>query len=465
MKENKLADAIGGIDVRFIEEAEATAPSKRRSPRPRVLLAAALIAAALIAAAVCIVGFTAASRFYFAPGVGLIDDDSIAAPQVWACYDEITLGGAKIDAVVLSEGDEGYNLTVWVWRGEEVEQDPEQAMQGIPPKELSEFDVLIDGVACRRGNSHLSSSGFSSYTYKNVPFTAAPTLRDSEGNTTTVQLKAINETQYGYLRGIRIAPDVGLSLVPVSGTENVFAGELVDPRSAEIGTGSRNTYAYGSFLVTCDDGTVAKAFGDIPIQNTETIQNTAIEITKAGYGKGVTAIAPYRLNIIHTYDIHTEGHPRVTVTVPAKGEGYACNEILLDAGGIVCRLTRVDYGENGLQFTVETENNTGSPLISSIQGYIHQSYSMGPTDYTYLNGENNSHEIWPRNVTYNRETGTLEYMVKGVDSMTDGLWVTEEAKSGDKLVVILDRLSYNYTPENVGDPRDPQAFFGTITLK
>ena len=90
---------------------------------------------------------------------------------------------------------------------------------------------------------------------------------------------------------------------------------------------------------------------------------------------------------------------------------------------------------------------------------------MGPTDYTYLNGENNSHEIWPRNVTYNRETGTLEYMVKGVDSMTDGLWVTEEAKSGDKLVVILDRLSYNYTPENVGDPRDPQAFFGTITLK
>ncbi|MBQ3126778.1 MAG: hypothetical protein IJC15_06875, partial [Clostridia bacterium] len=448
MKENKLVDAIGEIDVRFIEEAEAAVTETRRSSRPRVLLCAALIAAVL-----CIVGFTVAGRFYFAPGVGIIDADSLTAPQVWACYDEITLGDAKIDAVVLSEGEEGYTLTVWIWRSEEVEQDPTQAMQGIPPKELSEFDVLIDGEVCRRGGTHLKTSGFSSYTYKNVPFTTSPTLRDSAGNTTTVALTAIDQTRYSYLRGIRIGEEAGMVLVPVSGTENVFVAELTDPRSVEIARGSRNTYAYGSFLVTCDDGTVAKAFGDIPIQNTETIQNTAIEITKAGYGKGVTAIAPYRLNIIHTYDIHTEGHPRVTVTVPAKGEGYACNEILLDAGGIVCRLTRVDYGENGLQFTVETENNTGSPLISSIQGYIHQSYSMGPTDYTYLNGENNSHETWPRSVSYNRETGTLEYMVKGVDSVTDGVWVTEEAKPGDKLVVILDRLSYNYTPENVGDPR------------
>ncbi len=458
MKENKLADAIGEIDVRFIEEAEAAAPKQR--PRPRVLLCAALIAAAL-----CIVGFTAASRFYFAPGVGLIDDDSITAPQVWACYDEISLGGAKIDAVVLSEGDEGYNLTVWVWRGEEVEQDPEQAMQGIPPKELSEFDVLIDGVECRRGGTHLRTIGFSSYTYKNVPFSTAPVLRDSEGNTTTVQLKTINETQYGYLQGIRIGKEAGMSLVPVSGTENVFVAELTDPRSAEIARGSRNTYAYGNFLVTCDDGTIARATGDMPIKGTKTIQSPAVEITKSGYGRGVTAITPYRMNISHAYDIHTEGHPRVTVTIPAKGEGYDCDELLLDAGGIVARLTRVEYGENGLQFTVETENNTGSPILGNVQGYVHMAYSMGPTDYTYLDGSNSSHEIWPRSVSYNRESGALEYMVKGVDSMTDGLWVTEEAKPGDELVVILDRLSYDYVAENVGDLRDPQGGFGTFEIK
>ena len=460
MKENKLVDAIGEIDVRFIEEAEAAVTETRRSSRPRVLLCAALIAAVL-----CIVGFTVAGRFYFAPGVGIIDADSLTAPQVWACYDEITLGDAKIDAVVLSEGEEGYTLTVWIWRSEEVEQDPTQAMQGIPPKELSEFDVLIDGEVCRRGGAHLKTSGFSSYTYKNVPFTTSPTLRDSAGNTTTVALTAIDQTRYSYLRGIRIGEEAGMVLVPVSGTENVFVAELTDPRSVEIARGSRNTYAYGSFLVTCDDGTMARANGDIPIRGAKTIQSPGIEITKSGYGRGVTAISPYWMNIFHTYDIHTEGHPRVTVTIPEKGSGYDCDEILLDAGGIVARLTRVEYGEKGLQFTVETENKTGSPILGNVEGYVHMAYSMGPTAYTYLDGAESNHEIWPRLVSYNHETGALEYMVKGVDSLTDGLWVTEEAKPGDELVVILDRLSYTYTAEQVGDLRDPQRGFGTFAIK
>lgn len=456
MKENKLADAIGGIDARFIEEAEAAAPVSRR-PRGRVLLIAALTAVL-----VCAVGFTVASRFYFAPGVGLIDGDSITAPQVWACYDEISLGGAKIDAVVLSEGDEGYTLTVWVWRGEAVEQDPEQAMQGIPPKELSEFDVLIDGAVCRRSGASMRTEGFSTYTYRNLPFTTAPVLRDSEGNTTTVQLKAISETQYGYLRGIRIGDDAWLALVPVSGTENVFAAELTDPRSAEIGAGSRNTYAYGHFIVTCDDGTIARATGDIPIKGAETIQTTAVEINKTGYGRGVTAITPDWFNIIHTYDIHNEANRRVTITVPAKGEGYDCDEVLLDAGGIVCRLTRVEYGENGLSFTVAAENHTGAAMVQKVQGDVHMAYSMGPTEYTYLDGSTDNHAIWPRPVSYNRETGALEYMVKGVDSLEDGLWITEEAKPGDELVVILDHLSYQYVAE-VTD--DPQGGFGTIEIK
>ncbi|MBR7184486.1 MAG: hypothetical protein IKD37_02640 [Clostridia bacterium] len=460
MKENPITDALGEIDPTYIAEAETAWQAAPLRPRARLIPIAALIAIL-----VCAVGFTMAGRLYFAPGMGIIDEDSLTAPQVWACYDEITLGGAKIDAVVLSEGNEGYNLTVWVWRGEEVAQDPGQAMQGIPPKELSEFDVLIDGAECRRGGSHLKTSGFSSYTYQNVPFTTAPTLRDSEGNTTTVRLKTINETQYGYLRGIRIGKEAGMALVPVSGTENVFVAELTDPRSLEIARGSRNTYAYGNFLVTCDDGTIARATGDIPIKDAKTIQSPAVEITKSGYGRGVTAITPYWMSISHTYDIHTEGHPRVTVTVPERGEGYDCNEILLDAGGIIARLTRVEYGENGLQFTVETENNTGSAILGSVQGYVHMAYSMGPTNYTYLDGSDGSHEIWPREVSYNRETGALEYMVKGVESMTDGLWVTEEAKPGDELVVILDRLSYDYMAENVGDLRDPQGGFGTFEIK
>lgn len=458
MKENKLSDAIGGIDTRFIVEAETAMPRNRL--RPRILLVAALITAAM-----CIVGFTVASRFYFAPGVGIIDEDSITAPRVWACYDEITLGGAKIDAVVLSEGDEGYSLTVWVWRGEEVQQDPEQAMQGIPPKELSEFDVLIDGVECRRGNSSMCTSGFSTYTYRDVPFTTTPVLRDSAGNTTVVALQAIDETQYGYLRGIRIGMEAGLSLVPVSGTENVFAAELTDPRSAEIGVGSRNTYAYGLFLVTCDDGTSARASGDIPIKGTKTIQTPSIELNQTGYGKDVIAIEPYWLDIIHTYDIHTEGHPRVTIIVPEKGDGYDCNEILLDAGGIIARLTRVDYGDNGLQFTVEAENKTGLSTLHSVQGYVHTAYSMGPASSTYLDGTSVSHEIWPRSVFYDRKAGTLTYMIKTVDAGEDSLWVTEEAKPGDELVVILDRLSYIYSPEGVDDLREPNAVFGTITLK
>ncbi len=454
MKENKLTEAVGDIDARYIAEAESATATRRRPSR-------VLLIAALIAVAVCAVGFTAASRFYFAPGVGIVDDATLAPPQVWAAFDEITLGETKVDAVVMGEGAEGYNLTVWIWRGKAVEQDPLDSLMGIPPKELTNFSLFVDGVEYPSISSSLSTGGFSSYSYAELPYTETVTLQDSNGNTADVALSPISESQYAHLKGITW-DDMALSLVPVSGTTNLFAGRLTDPRTAAIAEDAQSTTTYMSFLLTHADGSIGKASGDVDLTGVPAPHLRCIEVNNDAYGKPITAISPTWIMVGHNFNIHDcPDMPRVTITVPEIGAGYACNEVLYEKAGLTVRLTRVERDQNGLHYTTAIDTADGLAM-SDLQAYVYHSYSLGKFDYTYNDGTSVHHDVWPRQVYTDHTTGEMTYSIghNGNDDIT-----YETVKPGDELVVILNSLRYQYLPEGVDffDP-DNTEVFGTIEL-
>lgn len=453
MKESKLTEAVGNLDARYIAEAESASPLHRRPGR-------VLLIAALIAVAVCAVGFTAATRFYFAPGVGIVDDATLEPPQVWAAFDEINLGDTKVDAVVMGEGEDGYNLTVWVWREKAVEQDPLQSLTGIAPKELTDFALFVDGVEYPSLSASMSPSGFSSYSFGGLPLTDTVTLRDSKGNTADVPLKPISESRYAHLKGIAW-DDMALSLVPISGSTNLFVGRLTDPRTAAIAEDAQSTTTYIDFLLTHTDGSIGKASGDVDLTGIPAPHLRCIEVNNDAYDKPITAISPFWIMVGHSFNIHDcPDMPRVTVTVPEIGAGYDCNEVLYAKAGLTVRLTHVERDRNGLHYTTAIDTADGLAM-SDLQAHVYNSYSPGKFDYTYNDGTSVHHDVWPRLVYTDHTTGELTYSIG--HNNTDTAY--ETVKPGDELVVTLNSLRYQYLPEGVDffHP-DNSETFGTIEL-
>ncbi|MBQ2707697.1 MAG: hypothetical protein IJF67_05475, partial [Clostridia bacterium] len=112
----KLNEALGYLDESLLDEAEAgiRRPKVKRS---------ALLAAAL--AVMLAIGIAAVGIRYFAPGIGIVYDSSV---RVLAAMEKVQLGDVEIDTVMMTDmGDGTGTLSVWVYRAEEVEVDPEDA--------------------------------------------------------------------------------------------------------------------------------------------------------------------------------------------------------------------------------------------------------------------------------------------------------------------------------------------------
>ncbi|MBQ8397579.1 MAG: hypothetical protein IJX53_05190 [Clostridia bacterium] len=441
---DRLFDAVGMIDGRYIDEAHdgalAEAAQKRRL-RGRVLLAAAVLAAAL-----CIVGFAAAGRLYFAPGVGIVDEESAAFPQVWACYDEgIKLGDAIIDAVVLSEDEEGYTMNIWLY-GAKLYPEPRivtDEMGNETP--ISDVTVCIDGEEYSAQGSK-TSKGVSAYVFKCLPKHFSPTLRDREGNETTVSLISIGESQYSYIRGISFGKDKAITAIPLSGSENVFTAQLTDPLTFTIAQETQKTYASCTWLITHDDGQTSQLeLSEMVIDGKLQAGFSGSALPQDSRDRGIRSLTAQMVVVSHNFASYNPlliDDPRqfCTFNLPEPGEGIDCDFILYGHHGIVCRVTRIDYTEQGLVYTTKLENDSTSPFSEEMY-----EFQISAGILTIEDGTTQQYGL-----TFDPSIGTL------ISQTRDGV---SPIAPGTEIGIYLRGLTYAYLPEA------PAADLGTISFK
>ncbi|MBE6560201.1 MAG: hypothetical protein E7662_03665 [Ruminococcaceae bacterium] len=371
MKYEKLNEALGMLPDALTETDAAVTTAPRRRIRGKILLAAALCAGILVMTAAA-----AVMRYLYAPGVGIVGAGEI---QVYACYEEIFVGNARIDAAVLSRTGDFCHVALYVWRDEEVQQDPAQAMQGIPPAELDNVALIVNGREQIRRGASMSTHGFSSYRYEGVPFAEEMTLRDHAGNETVIRFTDVRESDYAQMRGFVLPGGGKLGVIPVTGTGNLFAAELREPISEKIAENAERTSAMAHLSAHCTDGTEGSVSGTVQFED----GSGCLQIAHKAYGKEVEALSLRGVSITHIFNPGWSDTPEVKFTIPAPGESVAVDLVIYDANGITCRVTEItrEIGQ-GLTYKVDVESKHAHLTSFSVmaQAYVRM-------DVDYMNGQ------------------------------------------------------------------------------
>ncbi len=333
----KIDAALAMIDEQYIAEAE-TAPRRHRARR-FVPIAAAL--AALLA-----LGGAAVGIYRFAPGLGIVAENDVRVLTGGAGQ---ILGGVELETVVLTDSDGVGTLSVWVWREEEVRQDPSQAMQGIAPKELEDFHLYIDGIEYRSGTASMSNGGWSRYSFYNLPISEEIEL-ESGSERIMVELTEADgglTTRYKYDGG-------RFELLPIA--DGLVAAQLYDDdllELAKLGTDGASLHAH--FKISHADGSEGSLSGVVHLSGDVGYRDDALRLGRETRKKAIEGYELMNLNASFDYQSDSEAR-KLTVPLPAKGETLELDEIMLDAGGVKVTLTSVTYGERGLEFAYEVDS-------------------------------------------------------------------------------------------------------------
>ncbi len=369
MKYDKLNEALGMLPDALTETDAKSAPRRRLSGR-------ILIAAALCAAILTLTAAAAVMTYLYAPGVGIVGAGDV---QVYACYEDIFVGNARIDAAVLARTGDFCNVALYVWRDEEVQQDPAQAMQGIPPAELDNVALIVNGREQIRRGASMSTQGFSSYRYEGVPFASEMTLRDHAGNETVIRFTDVRESDYAQMRGFRLSGGGTLGVIPVTGTGNLFASEMHEPISEAISEGAERTTATAHLSAHCTDGTEGSVSGTVHFED----GSGCLQIAHKAYGKEVESLSLRGVSIRHLFNPGWDDMPEVKFVLPAPGESVAVDLVIYDANGIVCRVTEITR-EIGVGLTykydIVSEHAHLQNLIAHAEAYVRM-------DVDYMNGQ------------------------------------------------------------------------------
>ena len=369
MKYEKLNEALGRLPD-TIGDTETARPTRRRIT-PRVMIAAALCAAFLMLTAAA-----AVVKYLYAPGVGIIGAGEV---QVYACYEDIFVGNARIDAAVLSRTGDFCQVELYIWRDEEVEQDPAQSMQGIPPAELEGVSLIVNGEEQRRRGATMSTVGFSSYRYEGVPFAEEMTIRDHAGNETVIRFTDVRESDFASMRGFRLNGGGRLSVIPVTGTGNLFATEMREPISEKIAESAEHTSASAYLTVQCTDGTEGNVSGNVQFADSA----GCLKISRKAYGKEVKSLSMGAVNVTHRFNPGWDEMPEVKFTIPAPGESVAADLVIYDANGITVRVTEITR-EIGVgltyQYDITGRHAHLTNLTAAAEAYVRM-------DVDYMNGQ------------------------------------------------------------------------------
>lgn len=348
---NRLDEALGYIDGALISGALTETGKESRKMR-RIRMRFVPLAAAL--AVLLTIGAAAIGIRYFAPGYGIVD----GGVKMLTAKESVKLADTAVEAVMLTESDEGNTLTVWLWRENEVEITEDERTEGRPPAVLGDLTAEINGKVYDDPNWGGGTSGYVTYMFGDVEAGTSVILR-SAGDEVTVELtdaRAANKSgriKYGRRQ---------IDLIQVTDKDDLWAAEIYDPFAKGLLDDGAGVQAY-LYMASDTDGGVGYYSGNATVVGGK-VSNDLVKANIMTHGKNIGTL--YLKSIIYALSFRSADIPDVKISIPEIGETKELNLVLYDNRGIRVRLKSVTRSEKGLSYDCVTEDTGGWKWVSAL---------------------------------------------------------------------------------------------------
>ena len=420
---NRLDEALGYIDGALISGALTETGKESRKMR-RIRMRFVPLAAAL--AVLLTIGAAAIGIRYFAPGYGIVD----GGVKMLTAKESVRLADTAVEAVMLTESDEGNTLTVWLWRENEVEISEDERTEGRPPAALGDMTAEINGKVYDDPNWGGGTSGYVTYMFGDVEAGTSVILR-SAGDEVTVELtdaRAANKSgriKYGRRQ---------IDFIQVTDKDDLWAAEIYDPFAKRLLDDNIGVQAH-LFMDSDTDGGVGYYSGNATVVGGK-VSNDLVKANIMTHGKNIGTL--YLKSIIYALSFRSADIPDVKISIPEIGETKELNLVLYDNRGIRVRLKSVTRSEKGLSYDCVTEDTGGWKWVSALNGVR----TCLRRDYEYeVNGETISAKNALTPVyTVGSDLGVIDFTTGGDIVLS----------AGDEVVVRLDGMMIQYGETGVG---------------
>lgn len=402
---NKLDEALGYIDGRYLDEAE------RYSRRPK-FRKTAIIAA--VCAALLITGAAAIGLRYFAPGVGIVD----GGVKVLAASEPVKLGDVIVESVMMSDLGDRAELSCWIYREKELMLTPEMIAEGKAPDELTALTVMIDGREYAYTDASLSTVGFSYYNFSGIPVSEELTLRlhGEEARITLSEAAASDYATIGFGGN-------SLTLIPVSVEKGLYQAEIRDDFAAELAGIADDTSIFAYFAAKDSSGKLNHLSGSAILHGAD-----------CNSLSGIRPEAPAELSEIallyvnYTFDFWSQSDlPEVKTTLPTQGESIDCSGLLFESDNLKITAVSVQRDKDGI--IVETSCQEGDRFPDELVS----GFSVSASAYVRL--EDGLHDIfW--------SDGMPVYRYYDSEVLVD-------LSEGDEIVLRLDQVWMMYSADGI----------------
>lgn len=431
---NRLDEALGYIDGALISGALTETGKESRKMR-RIRMRFVPLAAAL--AVLLTIGAAALGIRYFAPGYGIVD----GGVKMLTAKESVRLADTAVEAVMLTESDEGNTLTVWLWRENEVEITEDERTEGRPPAVLGDLTAEINGNVYDDPNWGGGTSGYVTYMFGDVEAGTSVILR-SAGDEVTVELTdARSANKSGRIKYGRRQID----LIQVTDKDDLWAAEIYDPFAKRLLDDNIGVQAH-LFMASDTDGGVGYYSGNATVVGGK-VSNDLVKANIMTHGKNIGTL--YLKSIIYALSFRSADIPDVKISIPEIGETKELNLVLYDNRGIRVRLKSVTRSEKGLSYDCVTEDTGGWKWVSALTDVR----TCLRRDYEYeVNGET----ISAKNALTPVYTVGSDLCV--YDFATDG---DIALSAGDEVVVRLDDIRIQYGETGM----DIEPYLGKTEVK
>lgn len=431
---NRLDEALGYIDGALISGALTETGKESRKMR-RIRMRFVPLAAAL--AVLLTIGAAALGIRYFAPGYGIVD----GGVKMLTAKESVRLADTAVEAVMLTESDEGNTLTVWLWRENEVEITEDERTEGRPPAVLGDLTAEINGNVYDDPNWGGGTSGYVTYMFGDVEAGTSVILR-SAGDEVTVELTdARSANKSGRIKYGRRQID----LIQVTDKDDLWAAEIYDPLAKRLLDDNIGVQAH-LFMASDTDGGVGYYSGNATVVGGK-VSNDLVKANIMTHGKNIGTL--YLKSIIYALSFRSADIPDVKISIPEIGETKELDLVLYDNRGIRVRLKSVTRSEKGLSYDCVTEDTGGWKWVSALTDVR----TCLRRDYEYeVNGET----ISAKNALTPVYTVGSDLCV--YDFATDG---DIALSAGDEVVVRLDDIRIQYGETGM----DIEPYLGKTEVK
>jgi len=429
----------------------------KRMPLKRFIIAAAMMLFLAVGVSAYYI-----STLFFAPGYGILQDADFT---IYATKEKVMLGNFVVDAVTRTVDETGSIVCIWLFQTEEIESflSEEERKIGIPPYEFTGITAVFDdGTEIKIESGGGSIPGFWQYICKNTPDTNTFRLRDVHGNEARVALEDISKTEYADLKGIKF-DDISMTIVPLSGTRNVFAAEITDKFTLNISKYADNSGFHVSFFMEDSNGGIGYASGNAMLKGyKDDYKYHSVETVTKNYDMAAERLMLNYIQVMHSFN---EVDDKYSVTVPNEGETINCNIPMFDAEDVKFIIKSIKNENGVLKCETETKDNVKNKHRTKAMFY----FSVGIyEDYIYEEDD----EI----KTYNHFTPLINNN-DNINNNYDIAWFNLKThnstiiKPGDKIFFQLNTMFYEYqwdkTSERLNSDwwKDPTHNLGVINLK